>query len=42
MANKDKVLTDIRGGNKSIPLKRQRPKSKSNFALIKQTNTKSN
>jgi len=36
MANKDKVSTDIRGGNKPESLKRPRPKAKSNFALIKQ------
>ena len=38
MANKDKVQTDIRGGSKPIPVKRQRPKAKSNIALIKQIN----
>ena len=40
MANKDNVLTDFRGGNKfrGELFKRQRPKSKSNFALIKQIN----
>jgi len=39
MANKDKVQTDIRGGNKPIPLKCKRPKAKSNLSLIKQINT---
>lgn len=39
MANKDKVQADIRGGNKPIPLKRARPKTKSNLSLIREINT---
>ena len=35
MAKCDKVEYDKRGDNKPVPIKRHRPKAKSNFMLIK-------